>query len=187
MHNQYVYILVVHIMFRGESPEGKEMSGSIGAEAPKEMGTEVPEDLPAVFAYLQARAENIANASDKLRAAMKSADWALSEDINKNPGVGRLAGVESDSVRLPDDYCLKIAWSRGKKAWFLFWIGDPESGYAEPREAHEISREALKAAVKELPAFLAAYAQKLADEEVELGGFAEKAERIAEILAPAEG
>jgi hypothetical protein len=33
----------------------------------------------------------------------------------------------------------------------------------------------------------AAYAQKLAAEEVELGGFAEKAERIAQILAPAEG
>jgi hypothetical protein len=163
------------------------MSGSIGAEAPKEMGTEVPEDLPAVFAYLQARAENIANASDKLRTAMKHVDWALSEDINKNPGVGRLAGVESGTVRLQDDYCMHIAYSQRKHAWYLFWIGDPESGYAEPKEAHEISRAALVAAVKELPAFLAAYAKKLADEEVELGDFAEKAERIAQILAPAEG
>lgn len=146
-------------------------------------GTEVPENLPAIFAYLGKRAENIARVSDKLRDAVDKVETYLT---NRHDGIAKLSGVPSSQEILlnPDDitsYAV-VMGIRKFRFWELFW--SDSYVFDDQAPLNSVSRGELILAVKALPEFLKSYAEDLRKAEAEVGDFAEKAERIAQILSP---
>lgn len=105
-------------------------------------------------------------------------------------GIGKEAGVE-----FVDTEPIMTYWDLGSKVelrlavrkeggyWGLAVVEwDSPSGYFRGWIG-EVSRKVMKAAVKRLPTFIRLYAEELAKQEKEIADFAEKAEKIASLLA----
>jgi hypothetical protein len=138
-----------------------------------------------LFNYIEERAQNIRNYSDKLTESLREIDGIVTEVIKKVKMSCRdemPLKIESSDYGTTR-YYLKVVYSKNDPSGLAI-VKRSEYGPDSDDWIFEASKELQRIAVTRLPVFMEVYAKKLEEKETDCKECAELAENILNAISP---